>query len=121
LKYLDRENARRREIVEMYDNAFKNNPKIKVICAPHHEECSYHIYEIVVPDREALLGKLAENEIYGGVHYRDNIEYSMYRYAEGTCPKARELSEHIITLPMHMWLTDGDVTNIANIVNDFVK
>ena len=45
----------------------------------------------------------------------------MYRYAEGTCPKARELSEHIITLPMHMWLTDEDVQKIATIVNVFVK
>lgn len=121
LKYLDRDNARRRDIVEMYDNAFANNPKIQIVGAPYHEECSYHIYEIVVPDREALLGKLAENDIYGGVHYRDNIEYSMYRYAEGTCPKARELSEHIITLPMHMWLTDEDVQKIATIVNVFVK
>lgn len=121
LKYLDRDNARRRQIVEMYNKAFANNPKIQIIGAPHHDECSYHIYELCVPDREALLGKLAENDIYGGVHYRDNIEYSMYRYAEGTCPKARELSEHIITLPMHMWLTDDEVKKIAQIVNDFVK
>ena len=45
----------------------------------------------------------------------------MYRYAEGTCPKARDISEHIITLPMHMWLSDEEVQVIANIVNDFVK
>jgi len=121
LKYLDRDNARRRDIVAMYDKAFENNPKIKIIKAPYANECSFHIYEIVVPDREALLGELAKNDIYGGVHYRDNIEYSMYRYAEGTCPKARELSEHIITLPLHMWLTDEEVNKIITIVSDFVK
>jgi dTDP-4-amino-4,6-dideoxygalactose transaminase len=88
LKYLDRDNARRREIVEMYNKAFENNPKIKIVKAPYHEECSYHIYELIVPDREALLGELAKHDIYGGVHYRDNIEYSMYAYAKGTCPKA---------------------------------
>ncbi len=121
LKYLDRDNARRRQIVEMYNEAFKSNPKIKIVKAPHHEECSYHIYELVVPDREGLLEELAKNDIYGGVHYRDNIEYSMYRYAEGTCPKARDYSEHIITLPLHMWLTDEEVKNIAEIVNNYVK
>lgn len=121
LKYLDEENARRREIVEKYNKAFEGNEKIQIIKAPYHDECSYHIYELVVPDREALLGKLAENDIYGGVHYRDNIEYSMYTYARGTCPKAHEISEHIITLPMHMWLTDEDVDKIIKIVNDFVK
>lgn len=121
LKYLDEENARRREIVEKYTKAFENNSKIKIIKAPYHDECSYHIYEIVVPDREALLGKLAESDIYGGVHYRDNTEYSMYTYARGTCPKAHEYSEHIITLPLHMWLTDEDIDKIIKIVNEFVK
>ena len=121
LKYLDRDNVRRREIVSMYDKAFENNPQIKIIKAPHADECSFHIYELVVPDREALLGELAKHDIYGGVHYRDNIEYSMYRYAEGTCPKARELSEHIITLPLHMWLTNEDVQSIIDIVNNFLK
>lgn len=121
LKYLDRDNKRRRQIVEMYNQAFESNPKIKIVKAPHHDECSYHIYELMVPDREGLLEELAKNDIYGGVHYRDNIEYSMYRYAEGTCPKAREYSEHIITLPLHMWLTDEDIQKIIEVVNNYVK
>lgn len=121
LRYLDEENARRRQIVEKYNKAFEGNDKIEIIKAPYHDECSYHIYEISVPDREALLSKLAENDIYGGVHYRDNIEYSMYTYARGTCPKAHEISEHIITLPLHMWLTDEDVDKIIGVVNDFLK
>ena len=119
LKYLDGENARRREIVKKYTEAFKDNPKIRIIDAPYAEECSYHIYELVVPDREALLAKLAEHDIYAGVHYRDNTEYSMYTYAKGTCPKAHELSEHIITLPLHMWLTDEDVEKVIDVVKGY--
>lgn len=121
LKYLDRDNKRRREIVAMYDKAFAHNPKIQIIGAPYADECSYHIYELIVPDREGLLSELAKHDIYGGVHYRDNIEYSMYRYAEGTCPKARELSEHNISLPLHMWLTDDEVQNIIEVVNNYIQ
>lgn len=121
LKYLDRDNKRRREIVAMYDKAFVNNPKIQIIGAPYADECSFHIYELIVPDREGLLGELAKHDIYGGVHYRDNIEYSMYRYAEGTCPKARQLSEHNISLPLHMWLMDEEVQTIIDVVNNYVK
>ena len=121
LPYLDEENARRRELVAIYDKAFAGNPNIQIIRAPHPEECAYHIYEIVVPDREALLSELARNDIYGGVHYRDNTEFSMYTYAQGTCPKAHEITKHIITMPLHMYLTNGDVERIAQIVNDFVK
>lgn len=121
LKYLDEENARRREIVRTYTEAFRDIKQIKIIDAPYPDECSYHIYELVVPDREALLDELAKNDIYGGVHYRDNIEYSMYTYAKGTCPKAHEYSEHIITLPLHMWLTNSDVQKIINVVKGFIK
>ena len=121
LPYLDEENARRREICAMYDKAFEGNPNIRIIRAPYPEECAYHIYEIVVPDREALLGELAKHDIYGGVHYRDNTEFSMYRYAQGTCPVAHEVTQHIITMPLHMYLTDKDVARIADIVNSFVK
>ena len=121
LPYLDEENARRREICAMYDKAFEGNPNIRIIRAPYPEECAYHIYEIVVPDREALLGELAKHDIYGGVHYRDNTEFSMYTYAQGTCPVAHEVTQHIITMPLHMYLTDEDVQKIADIVNNFVK
>lgn len=121
LKYLDEDNARRREIVRMYDEGFKNNPNIKVVPAPYADECSYHIYELIVPDREALLAELAKNDISAGVHYRDNTEYSMYLYANGTCPKAHELSQHIISMPLHMWLTDEEVQKIISIVSEFVK
>lgn len=121
LKFLDEENMRRREIVEKYNKAFSNNNKIKIVKANYPDECSYHIYELIVPDREALLGKLAENDIYGGVHYRDNTEYSMYKYANGTCPHAHEVSQHLITLPLHMWLTDDDVQKIIKVVSDYER
>ena len=121
LKYLDEENNRRRQIVERYNEAFKDNKNIQIVRAPYHDECSYHIYELIVPDREALLNELAAYDIYGGVHYRDNTEYSMYLYANGTCPYAHKVSQHLITLPLHMWLTDEDVEQIISIVNNFLK
>ncbi|MBO4284025.1 MAG: DegT/DnrJ/EryC1/StrS family aminotransferase [Clostridia bacterium] len=121
LKYLDEENARRREIVGMYNEGFKNNPKIKIIPAPYANECSYHLYELVVPDREALLDFLSKNDINCGVHYRDNTEYSVFAYGNGTCPTAHAISQHLISMPLHMWLTDEDVQKIIEKVNEFVK
>lgn len=121
LKYLDRDNIRRREIVERYTRAFESNPNIQIVGAPHADECSYHIFELIVPDREALLSEMAAHDIYGGVHYRDNTEYSMYRYAQGTCPYAHEVSQHLITMPLHMWLTDEDVDKIISVANNCLK
>ena len=117
LKYLDEENARRREIVAAYNNGFANNPKIKIIPAPYADECSYHLYELAVPDREALLQKLSKKGINCGVHYRDNTEYKIFAKGAGLAPKAHEISQHLITLPLHMWLTDEEVETIIKEVN----
>ncbi len=119
LKYLDEENARRREIVKRYNAAFESIPEITIIKAPYHEECSYHIYELAVPDRDAFMEHLASREIYCGVHYRDNTEYGMYRYAMGTCPKAHKLSQHLVTLPLHMWMSDADVQAVIDGVRSY--
>ena len=116
LPYLDEENAYRRKLVQRYNERLSGSKNVKIIGAPYAEECAYHIYEIMVPDREALLAGLAEQEIYGGVHYRDNTEYLMYAYGQGTCPKAHEVSRHILTLPLHLYLTLEDVDRIAEIV-----
>ena len=121
LKYLDEENERRRQIVRMYNEGFKNNKNIQIIPANYADECSYHLYELAVPDREALLEFLSKNEINCGVHYRDNTEYSIFAYGNGSCPKAHEISQHLITMPLHMWLTDEDVKKIIEKVNEFVK
>ena len=120
LKYLDEENARRRQIVNMYNEGFKNNPKIKIVPAPHADECSYHLYELIVPNREDLLNKLSDDGINCGVHYRDNTEYSVFAFGDGQAPKAREVSQHLITMPLHMWLTDDDVKTIIEKVNQYV-
>ena len=121
LKYLDEDNKRRREIAEMYNKGFRENQNIQIIDAAYPDECSYHIYELIVPDREKVLSIMAENDIYGGVHYRDNTEYSMYKYDHGSCPRAHSVSQHLITMPLHMWMTDEDVCKVINIVNCSVK
>lgn len=121
LQYLDEDNEYRRKIVAMYDEAFKDNDKIRIITAPYKDECCFHIYEIEVDDREGLLAELAKNDIYAGVHYRDNTEYSLYAYDYGKCPAAHRVSQKILTLPLHLWLTEEDVKKITGIVNAYCK
>ena len=121
LKYLDETNEYRRELARCYDEMFNNEPKIQIIGAPHADECSYHIYEIAIDNRDGLLEYLQENDIYPGVHYRDNTEYEMYSYDNGKCPNAHRMSNRIITMPLHMHLTKDDVKMIANKVIAFVN
>lgn len=114
LKYLEIDNNRRREICHLYDNGFLNT-NIKSI--PIHSDCiksSRHLYQIVVDNRNKIMEYLNIQGIYPGVHYRDNTNYKMYKYAKNTCQYSNIISEKLISLPLHMNITDDDVYYIVD-------
>ncbi|MCX7884035.1 MAG: DegT/DnrJ/EryC1/StrS family aminotransferase [Caloramator sp.] len=122
LKYLDQDNAYRRQLAKWYDENFKPySDKIKPIPVAEGCESSRHLYIIEVENRDELLLALNESEIYPGVHYRDNTEYEMYSYAKGTCPNAHRLSERIISLPMHLRLRNNDIDYISRKIIEYAK
>lgn len=122
LRYLDRDNAYRKQIAKWYDNAFeKYRDKIGKVEIASDCDSSRHLYQILVENRDEVMLALNQQEIYPGVHYIDNIEYRMYQYAEGTCPKARYASEHVISLPMHMRLSYEDVQRVAKAVIEIIE
>lgn len=120
LKYIDEDNKYRRKIAEWYDKYLKDT-KVKVINIAPNCESSRHLYIIEVNNRDEVLQKLNENNIFPGVHYRDNTEYSIYSYAKDTCKKAKYISQRIISLPMHLKLTEEDVKDICNIIKIYAK
>lgn len=120
LKYLDQDNAYRRTLASWYRERFD---KAGVRYVPIAEGCesSTHLFQIRVSNRDAVMLALNEHQIYPGVHYRDNTEYRMYAYAQGTCPNSAIASGEIISLPMHMGLTRADVDHVSDLVIKYAK
>ncbi len=112
LPYLDQDNARRREIAQRYRDGFAAHRNIRTIPITPGCESATHLFQIRVGNRDALMIKLNEALIYPGVHYRDNTLYRMFAYADGTCPNARLASNEIISLPLHLRLTNVDVDRV---------
>lgn len=122
LKYLDRDNAYRRQIAQWYrDRLEKCGNKVKFVRIEEGCESSCHLFQILVDKRDELMMALNAAEIYPGVHYASNINYSMYSYAKGTCPYSDYVSEHIITLPINLYVTYEDVQRICDEVIKFVS
>jgi len=121
LKYLDQDNAYRKQLAKWYDEGFQNYPQIKPIRTAPDCDSSRHLYVIEVDKRDELLLALNESEIYPGVHYRDNTEYRMYEYAKGTCPNSHRISERIISLPMHLRMQKADVDRVVEHVIRFTS
>jgi dTDP-4-amino-4,6-dideoxygalactose transaminase len=109
LKYLDEDNQRRRDICKMYEQAFSKANIKSVSMSPETAIPSRHLYQIVVSNRNKVMEYLNAQGVYPGVHYRDNTNYKMYGYAHGTCPYSHTISEQLISLPLHIRLSDDDV------------
>ena len=121
LKYLEEDNSRRRKICELYEKGF-NGTEVKYI--PIHNDCvtpSRHLFQIVVNNRDKMMELLNESGIYPGVHYRDNTLYKVYKNHYGTCPNSHKISEKIISLPLHMSLSDDDVNYVIKKVIEIHK
>lgn len=121
LKYLDRDNSYRRQLVNWYrERLLPYSDKIKLVRMEEGCESSCHLFQILVDDRDGLLVHLNGAEIYPGVHYIANYDYRMYSYAKGTCPHSDYISDHVLSLPMNLYLTYEDVQKICDEVIKFV-
>lgn len=123
LAQLDRYNdllLRRKEIVNRYENGFKNS---KVSLLSHYnmiDESSGHlcitrITNISVEQRNAIIVKLAERGISSNVHYKPlpmHTAYINYGFNIIDYPNAYNQYKNEITLPLHTKLTDDEVDYI---------
>lgn len=117
---------RRHEIIEKYNEAFKN---LGVTLTNHKDEnhvSSGHLYQVRVNGidrltRNAIIEKMALQEIACNVHYKPlplltaykNLGYDIKNY-----PNAYALYENEITLPLYSRLTDEQVDYI---IENFIK
>jgi len=116
LPHLDAHNARRRAIAALYDQGVAEHPEIKTVPTAPGCTSSRHLYQIIVADREKLIADLNARGINTGVHYRSNLEYPMFADQHGACPRAAELSQHVLSLPLHPQLTDDDAARVIEAV-----
>lgn len=121
LKYLEQDNAFRRQVCAWYDLLLKDEPGIQRI--PMDPDCipSRHLYQIAVNKRDEVMLALNQANIFPGVHYRDNTLYRMYAYAQETCPRSMDASERIISLPLHLRLTYNQVEYICSTLKKIVS
>ena len=124
--------ARRKEIIEKYDNAFK---PLGVKTLNHYTDeyqSSGHLYLTRIPNisleqRQEIIVKMAEAGIACNVHYKPlpmmtayiNLGFDIKDYSNSYEQFANE-----ITLPLHTCLTDEDVDyiieNYTRIVKEYV-
>ena len=78
--------------------------------------CTYHLFPVRTPDRDALAKALSEEGIGTGVHYHpamhDHPPYREQRRA-GDCPEATAWAAEELSLPMFETLSADEVARVA--------
>ena len=124
--------ARRKEIIEKYDNAFKPLGVKTLNHYTNEYQSSGHLYLTRIPNisleqRQEIIVKMAEAGIACNVHYKPlpmmtayiNLGFDIKDY-----PNSYEQFVDEITLPLHTCLTDEDVEyiieNYTRIVKEYI-
>jgi dTDP-4-amino-4,6-dideoxygalactose transaminase len=121
LRNLAARNARRAEIAQYYSSRLAD----RVIVPPSHPRRThvFHQYVIRTPERDALRRYLTDAEIETGIHYPVPIHRQpAWRDAFGdgpSLPRAEQVADQILSLPVHPDLTDAEVERVAESVAGF--
>jgi dTDP-4-amino-4,6-dideoxygalactose transaminase len=120
LKYLDAENARRREIARTYDSRLRSTSLRLPVCSAGAEHV-YHQYVVRCDGRDQLRERLREQGVGALIHYPVPIHLQpAYRNLKPTQEDALAVTElaarQVLSLPMHPHLTDEKVARVCEAI-----
>ena len=85
---------------------------------PFDQNCSYHLYWILVKNRQRVRKELAQNGIETGTHYKPIHSMKMYKKSN-SLPITERVGKQIVTIPIHPNLMNSEIDKIVNSVNKF--
>lgn len=125
LEYLDQWNQRRRDIAQSYSALFSRVPEVLIPQESTGCRHVYHIYAIQVKRRDAVVSYIKKRNIGCMVNYpiplHLQVVYKNLGYRKGDFPAAESVSQHIISLPMHPFLTRRRIDYVVKCVHTAVK
>jgi len=124
LPHLDGWNDNRRALAKRYDEMFAGS-KIGTPRQMPYAEHVYHLYIVVVEDREALRKALSEQGIENGLHYPVPLHlqkaYADLGYKKGDFPISEHVAANHVSLPMYAELPVEHAEHVAKTVLEILE
>jgi dTDP-4-amino-4,6-dideoxygalactose transaminase len=120
MRHILNDNGRRQEIADYYRlNIKRDNP----VWFPPYEsnrESSHWFYPVFFKERDKVYEMLTKNEIYPSMHFKSNLKYPMFSKCKmiNNCLGATWYENHVLSLPIHLYLTEDDLRLIVAVVNN---
>jgi dTDP-4-amino-4,6-dideoxygalactose transaminase len=118
LRKLEQWNSLRRAVAARYRAAFRELP---VGLQAETGSSNYHLFVITTPQRDKLRAHLAELNIPTLVHYPIPLhrQKAFTEFSPARCPTADLLCSRVLSLPMHAFLSDGEMNRVIEAVTEF--
>ncbi len=125
LDELDDWNKARRQAAELYYELLKDVEEVKMLYPLPETEAVFHIFQICVPDRNALQAFLKAEGIETGIHYPMSLNllkaYQHLELGRGSFPEAERLCDHTISLPLFPGITAQEIKQVADRIKKFFQ
>ena len=122
LPHLDRMNAERRRVAELYRRGM-HNPLVQLPAEAPGCEHVYHIFAVRCESRDALAAHLAARGIGSNMHYPIPVHlqpaYEGLHLSAGSMPEAEKISRTQLSLPLYYGMTDAQIQAVIEAVNSF--
>jgi dTDP-4-amino-4,6-dideoxygalactose transaminase len=124
LPHLNSWNDNRRVLAARYQELFAGSKVMtpKEMDYSHHV---YHLYVIVVEDRDALKRALSEQGIENGLHYPVPLHlqkaYTYLGYKKGDFPVSENVAANHVSLPMYAELSIEHVEHVAKTILEVLE
>ena len=130
MKKLDKFIARRKEIVQRYNEAFANIPEIIVQKEIPESDTCRHLYIIRLDldklncTRREFFDAMSAENVQCQIHYVPVYWFPYYQqlgYKKGLCPKAEDVYKGIMSIPLYPRMTNQDVDDVIHAVSKVVE
>lgn len=120
LDYLDSFNLKRNTIAKLYEKYL--SPKITFLKVEENIFCNYHLFVIIVDNRNEMKEYLKNCGIETNIHYPNPL-YLTEAYMSLKCEFTNftELSSKILSLPIYPEMTQEEVIYVSNCINKFIN
>lgn len=123
LQYLDEWNEERRRIAQIYTEQICNKKVILPQMPADEKEHVFHIYPVLVEERDTFIAYLRECGIVTNVHYPIPImEQGAYRECQGqseNCLVTRRICAEEVSLPLYPGMREEEYSWIVECVNRY--
>ena len=121
LKYIDKENDRRREIAERYIAEIKNEALILPENPENASEHVWHLFVVRTENRGSLQNHLTENGIQTLIHYPipPHKQAAYKDWNTLSYPITEKIHDEVLSLPISPVMTDEEVTEVIKAINSY--